>query len=78
MGMKNSIADLMNHQFMMLETLTDPSLKGEELQEAVMRAKAVSDVAGTMIATYRVALDAQRAVYDGYAGRVPKVLGIEE
>ncbi|CAI1514241.1 Uncharacterised protein [Serratia quinivorans] len=76
--MKNSIADLMNHQFMMLETLTDPSLKGEELQEAVMRAKAVSDVAGTMIATYRVALDAQRAVYDGYAGRVPKVLGIEE
>ncbi|CAI0776593.1 Uncharacterised protein [Serratia entomophila] len=76
--MKNSITDLMNHQFMMLETLTDPSLKGEELQEAVMRAKAVSDVAGTMIATYRVALDAQRAVYDGYAGRVPKVLGIEE
>lgn len=76
--MKNSITDLMNHQFMMLETLTDPSLKGEELQEAVMRAKAVSDVAGTMIVTYRVALDAQRAVYDGYAGRVPKVLGIEE
>lgn len=76
--MKNSITDLMNHQFMMLETLTDPSLKGEELQEAVMRAKAVSDVAGTMIATYRVALDAQRAVYDGYAGRVPKVLGIDE
>lgn len=76
--MKNSITDLMNHQFMMLEALTDPALKGEELQEAVMRAKAVSDVAGTMIATYRVALDAQKAVYDGYAGRVPKVLGIEE
>ncbi|MBC3213419.1 hypothetical protein [Serratia fonticola] len=76
--MKNTIADLMNHQFMILETLTDPGLKGEALQEEVMRAKAVSEVAGTMIQTYRVALDAQKAVYDGYAGRVPEVMGIKE
>ncbi|APS35512.1 MULTISPECIES: hypothetical protein [Serratia] len=76
--MKNSLADLVNHQFMMLERLGDLSLKGEELAEEITRAKAVSEVAGTMIQTYRVALDAQKAVYDGYAGRVPKVLGIEE
>lgn len=76
--MKNTLADLVNHQFMMLENLTDPSLKGEALVEEITRAKAVSEVAGTMIQTYRIALDAQKAVYEGYAGRVPKVLGIEE
>ncbi len=73
--MKNTLADLVNHQFMMLETLTDPGLKGEALQEEIARAKGVADVVGTMIQTYRVALDAQKAVYDG---RVPKVLGIDE
>jgi hypothetical protein len=76
--MKNTLADLVNHQFMMLESLSSPELKGEALQEEIARAKAMSEVAGTVIQTYRVALDAQKAVYDGYAGRVPKVLGIEE
>ncbi len=76
--MKNSLADLINHQFMTLERLNDLSLTGEVLAEEITRAKAVSEVAGTMIQTYRVALDAQKAIYEGYAGRVPKVLGIEE
>ena len=49
--MKNSLADLVNHQFMMLERLGDLSLKGEELAEEITRAKAVSEVAGTMIQT---------------------------
>ncbi|AGQ30535.1 MULTISPECIES: hypothetical protein [Serratia] len=76
--MKNTIQDLMNHQFAMLETVTDPNIKGEVLQEELARAKAVVEICGTMVNTYRIALDAQKAVYEGYAGSVPKVMGIEK
>ncbi|EKP1128719.1 hypothetical protein ACRZDW_004567 [Citrobacter braakii] len=76
--MKNSIQDLMNHQFAMLETVTDPNIKGEVLQEELSRAKAVVDIVGVMVSTYRVALDAQKAVYEGTAGSVPKVMGLEK
>lgn len=76
--MKNSIQDLMNHQFAMLETVTDPNIKGEVLQEELSRAKAVVDICNTMVNTYRIALDAQKAVYEGTAGSVPKVMGLEK
>ncbi|EAW4165961.1 TPA: hypothetical protein JD893_23030 [Citrobacter freundii] len=76
--MKNTIQDLMNHQFAMLETVTDPNIKGEVLQEELARAKAVVEICGTMVSTYRIALDAQKAVYEGTAGSVPKVLGLEK
>ncbi|QPT15459.1 hypothetical protein I6G37_11135 [Serratia rubidaea] len=76
--MKNTIQDLMNHQFAMLETVTDPNVKGEVLQEELARAKAVVDLSAKMVDIYRVALDAQKAVYEGYAGNVPKVMGIEK
>jgi hypothetical protein len=75
--MKNSIQDLMNHQFAMLETITDPNIKGE-LQEELSRSKAVVEIVGVMVSTYRVALDAQKAVYEGTAGSVPKVMGLEK
>ena len=76
--MKNSIQDLMNHQFAMLETITDPNIKGEVRQEELSRAKAVVEIVGGMVSTYRVALDAQKAVYEGTAGSVPKVMGLEK
>ncbi|MGL6191223.1 MAG: hypothetical protein ACRC2L_14090 [Serratia nevei] len=76
--MKNTIQDLMNHQFAMLETVTDPNIKGEMLQEELARAKAVVEICGTKVNAYRIALDAQKAVYEGYAGNVPKVMGIEK
>lgn len=76
--MKNTIQDLMNHQFAMLETVTDPNIKGEVLQEELARAKAVVDICGTMVSTYRIALDAQKAVFEGTAGSVPKVMGLEK
>ncbi|PYA51136.1 hypothetical protein [Serratia marcescens] len=76
--MKNTIQDLMNHQFAMLESVTDPNIKGEVLQEELTRAKAVVEICSAMVNTYRIALDAQKAVYDGYAGNVPKVMGIEK
>ncbi|WP_256663378.1 hypothetical protein [Klebsiella grimontii] len=69
----------MNHQFAMLETVTDPNIKGDLLQEELSRAKAVVEiVVGVMVGTYRVALDAQKAIYDGTAGNVPKIMGIEK
>ena len=49
--MKNSIQDLMNHQFAMLETITDPNIKGEVLQEELSRSKAVVEIVGV---TYRI------------------------
>lgn len=73
--MKNTIQDLMNHQFAMLETVTDPNIKGELLQEELSRAKAVVEIVGVMVGTYRVALDAQKAIFDGTAGNVPKIMG---
>ncbi|HEE9993984.1 TPA: hypothetical protein R8G53_005051 [Citrobacter braakii] len=76
--MKNTIQDLMNHQFAMLETVTDPNIKGEVLQEELSRAKAVVEICGTMVSTYRIALEAQKAVFDGTAGNVPKVMGLEK
>lgn len=76
--MKNTIQDLMNHQFAMLETVTDPNIKGEVLQEELSRAKAVVEICGTMVNTYRIALEAQKAVFDGTAGNVPKVMGLEK
>nr|WP_281086971.1 hypothetical protein [Klebsiella pneumoniae] len=60
--MKNTIQDLMNHQFAMLETVTDPNIKGDLLQEELSRAKAVVEIVGVMVGTYRVALDAQKAM----------------
>ncbi|EIM7019360.1 hypothetical protein LNU86_003935 [Salmonella enterica] len=76
--MKNTIQDLMNHQFAMLETVTDPNIKGEVLPEELARAKSVVDICNTMVNTYRIALDAQKAVYEGTAGGVPKVMGLEK
>jgi hypothetical protein len=57
--MKNTIQDLMNHQFAMLETVTDPN-KGELLQERVIEGKAVVEIVGVMVGTYRVALTLRR------------------
>ncbi|HFZ2125859.1 TPA: HNH endonuclease [Klebsiella pneumoniae] len=67
--MKNTIQDLMNHQFAMLETVTDPNIKGDLLQEELSRAKAVVEIVGVMVGTYRVALDAQKAISERFNRR---------
>jgi hypothetical protein len=75
--MKNTIQDLMNHQFAMLETVTDPNIKGELLQEELSRAKAVVEIVGgwwALIASpsmlRRLFMTAQRGM--------PKIMGIEK
>ncbi|MDI5890645.1 hypothetical protein [Halomonas rhizosphaerae] len=59
--MKNKIEDLRNHLFAELERLGDESLQGEELQAEISRARAISDVAGTVIGSAKVEVEYLKA-----------------
>lgn len=48
--MNNTLVDLNNHLFAELERLSDEDLRGEELEEELKRAKAISDVSANIIA----------------------------
>lgn len=58
--MKNTLGDLNNHLFAQLERLGDEDLKGEQLQEELKRAKAVSDVATRIVMNGNLILQAQK------------------
>lgn len=60
--MKNKLVDLNNHLFAELERLSDEELKGDALTEEIVRSKAVSDIAGKIIANANVVLQAQKFV----------------
>jgi hypothetical protein len=55
--MKNKIEDLRNHCFSALERLNDETLKGDKLKEEIERAKAISDVAQTIVNSAKVEVD---------------------
>ncbi len=48
--MKNTLGDLNNHLFAQLERLSDEDIKGEQLKEEMLRAKAVTRLASQIIA----------------------------
>lgn len=66
--MKNSLMDLNNHLFAMLEKLNDDDLSGKELDQEINRAKAISGVADKIIATATVSLEAEQLKAE-YGGR---------
>jgi hypothetical protein len=60
--MRNKLSDLNDHLFMQLERLGNEDLKPEALQEEIERTKAVTSLAGAIIANAKLALDAHIAV----------------
>lgn len=58
--MRNTLGDLNNHLFEQLERLNDEELKGDNLKEEIMRAKAVTDIASKIIDNANTVLDAKK------------------
>jgi hypothetical protein len=73
--MQNKLSDLNNHLFMQLERLGDDDLVGEKLVEEINRARAVTDVAGQIIANGALVLKAH-ATMDGAVEKMklPQIL----
>lgn len=53
---KNKIADLRNHMFAQLERLGDETLKKEELEKEIRRAKAMSDIGKVIVESAKTEL----------------------
>lgn len=63
--MKNTLGDLNNHLFAQLERLGDEDLKGEGLQEEILRTKAITAVAAQIINNGSLVLEAKKLISDG-------------
>lgn len=74
--MKNTLGDLNNHLFAQLERLSDEDLKGDELAQEMNRAKAVTNVASSIIANGSLVLEAQKLAddYMNADNKMPKML----
>lgn len=74
--MKNTLGDLNNHLFAQLERLSDEDLKGDSLQDEILRTKAVTDVAIQIIDNARLVLKAQELSFEHGNGteKMPKML----
>ena len=77
--MKNKLQDLTNHLFAALERIQDEHLDAEGIKREITRATAITGLAREIIATGRLAVDAQRVAHDigGPAYRAPKLLGLD-
>lgn len=76
--MRNTLGDLNNHLFAQLERLSDEEITGEQLQEEIERAKAVTSVANQIISNGSLVLQGQRfsAEYHGRkaVSKIPDML----
>lgn len=62
--MKNKLTDLNNHLFAELERLSDEELTGEELNEEINRAKAITQISTQIIQNGALALKAEQFKYE--------------
>jgi hypothetical protein len=74
--MKNKLVDLNNHLFAQLERLSDEELKGDELEEEIARAKAITVVSNQIIQNGALALKAEQFKDERIdnAGKLPMFL----
>lgn len=74
--MKNTLGDLNNHLFAEIERLGDEDLTGEDLEQEISRAKAITSVASQIINNGHLVLQAQKFVDDKWneEAKVPKML----
>lgn len=56
--MRNTLTDLNNHLFAQMERLSDEDVTGEKLLEEINRAKAVSEIAKTIVTNGNLMLEA--------------------
>lgn len=62
---QNKLSDLNNHLFAQLERLGDENIKGEEMDMEIKKAKAVGSIAGQIIKSASVTLQAAKMVSAG-------------
>ena len=76
--MKNTLSDLNNYLFEQMERLNDDSLTDEQLQKEIVRSKAVTTVAQTIVNNATLALNTMKQIYEqGETMELPPVLGVE-
>lgn len=78
--MKNSLTDLNDHLFAQMERLGDESIKGEDLENEIGRARAVAGIADRIINNASTVIRAHEAAHNvGKLGSTQgKMLGIED
>jgi len=74
---KNKLIHLNDHLFAQMERLSDEDLKGDNLTEEIMRAKSIGFVASQIIGNAKLALDAQKIIYEHLIKKPPKMLGLD-
>lgn len=58
--MQNKLTDLNNHLFAQMERLSDEELNGEQLQDEIERARAITSISNQIIQNGALALKAEQ------------------
>ena len=61
--MKNTLVDLQNHLFELIETLNDQDLKGDDLEQEIRRSLAVNQLAQTAVQNGALMVKAADTLY---------------